>query len=329
MRKWDVYVTRRIPDAGLAILDREIGGYSMNPRDRRLSREELVEACRGRDGILCLLTDRFDAEVIKEIGDRCRVIANYAVGFDNIDVAAASAAGIVVTNTPGVLTETTADLTWALLMAVARRVCEADRFVRAGRFSGWDPMLLLGSDVHGKTLGLVGAGRIGEAVGRRAAGFSMKILYCDAVRCESLDAMGAERLSLDDLLARADFVSIHVPLTPETKGMIDRRRLKAMKAGAYLINTSRGPVIDEAALAEALRDGPLAGAALDVYENEPAINPSLLELENVVLAPHIGSASRETRGRMAEMAAENIVAVLKGREAPNPVPGSPRISPRR
>ncbi len=326
MAEFDVYVTRRIPEAGLEVLRRELGGFSINSLDRALSRAELIENCRGRDGVLCLLTDRFDREVLTAMASRCRVISNCAAGTDNIAVDDAAAMGIAVTNTPGVLTETTADLAWALLLAAARRIGEAERFVRAGRFVGWDPMLMLGTDVHSKTLGIVGAGRIGAAVGRRASGFSMRILYCDERPSAELDAMGAERCGLDDLLARADFVSLHVPLTGKTRRMINRDRIARMKSGAVLVNTSRGQVVDEAALADALRGGHLAAAGLDVYEEEPKIHPALLPLENVVLAPHIGSASRETRERMAVMAADNLAAVLKGRHTLNlvrPAAGAP------
>jgi len=313
----NVYVTRRVPQPGLDILIENCSHIEVNPHDRVLSREELLEAVRGRDAVLCLLTDRIDAEVL-DAARGCKIFANYAVGYNNIDVAAATERGIAVTNTPGVLTDATADLTWALLFAAARRVVEGDAFTRAGRFQGWSPMLLLGADISGKTLGIVGAGRIGTAVALRARGFRMRVLYFDKNQNEALEqAVGAEKVELDDLLRQADFVSIHVDLNPSTHHLIGRRELGLMKPTAYLLNASRGPVVDEAALVEALREGKIAGAGLDVYENEPALAPGLAELPNVVLLPHLGSATVGTRTRMATLAATNIVAMLRGERPPN------------
>jgi D-3-phosphoglycerate dehydrogenase len=289
----------------------------VNPHDRVLTREELLRAVVGRDGVLCLLTDRIDAEVLG-VAKGCKVLANCAVGYDNIDVSAATARGIVVTNTPGVLTDATADLTWALIFAVARRVVEGDRCVRDGEFRGWAPMLFLGGDITGQTLGIVGAGRIGQAVARRSAGFRMKVLYTDpSPRRELEKEIGARRVELDELLRGSDFVTLHTPLVTETRHLIGRREFALMKPTAYLINTARGPIVDEEALVEALREKRIAGAGLDVYENEPELAAGLADLPNVVLLPHLGSASTRTRTRMATMAAQNLLAVLEGRVPPN------------
>jgi glyoxylate reductase len=279
----------------------------------------LLEKVRGKDGILCLLTDTIDREVMEAAGPKLKVIANYAVGYNNIDVEEATRRGIMVTNTPGVLTETTADLAWALMMSVARRIVEADRFVRAGKFRGWEPMLLLGTDVYGATLGIVGFGRIGQAMARRALGFDMTVLYYDLQRAsEEIEQKYRVRFTpLPELLQTSDFVSLHVPLTKDTYHLIGERELRMMKREAYLINTARGPVVDEKALVRALREGWIRGAALDVFEREPEVELELLELENVVLAPHIGSASYATRTRMAEIAAQNLVKALQGEIPPN------------
>ncbi len=306
-----VYVTRRIPEPGISLLD-EYFDVVVRDEPGPISKQELLENARDIDGLLCLLTDSIDADVIAAAGELV-CISNYAVGFNNIDVAAATERGIVVTNTPGVLTETTADFAFALLMAAARRVPEADGFLRAGKFIGWDPMLMLGWDVHGKTLGIVGFGKIGRALARRARGFDMKVLYYDPVRAEADEAaLGSMYSSLDGIFAESDFVSLHVPLTDETRHLIGRQQLKMMKPTAILINTSRGPVVDEQALAEALRDGTIAAAGLDVFEDEPQVNPLLTSLPNVVLAPHVASASLETRSLMAKLAAENLIAALCG-----------------
>ena len=263
---------------------------------------------RGAEALLCLLTDRIDAGVLEAAG-RLRIVANMAAGTDNVDLGAAERLGIAVTNTPDVLSEATADLAFALLLAVARRLVEGDRWVRSGRFAGWSPDLLLGLDVHGRTLGIVGAGRIGRAVARRAGGFGMRVL-----------ARGSrEGAPLEELLERSDFVSLHVPLRAETRHLIGEPELRRMQSHAVLINTARGPVVDETALVRALREGWIAGAGLDVYEREPALAPGLAALDNVVLAPHAGSATRGTRARMAEIAADNVIACLTGRPLPTPV----------
>ena len=312
-----VFVTRRIPEPGLEML-RARCQVEVNPEDRVLSKEEIIEGIQGKDALLCLLTDEIDEEIM-DANPNLQVISNYAVGFNNIKVAEATRRGLPITNTPGVLTETTADMAWTLLMAAGRRLVEADKFTRAGKYKGWGPMLLLGYDIYGKTLGLVGLGRIGEAMVKRGHGFGMKILYFDANRRspEEEKALGIEYRQLDQLLAEADYVSLHVPLLSSTHHLISQREFGLMKESAVLINSARGPIVDEKALATALKEGQIAAAGLDVYENEPAVEPELLGLDNVILAPHIASATRETRTKMATMAAENLLAVLDGKVPPN------------
>jgi len=321
-KKCKVYVTRMLPGPALDILKASCD-VEVNPRDEGLTYEELLEKVKGKDGIITLLTDKIDAEVIKagSQGDHpLRVIANYAVGYDNVDVACATEHSIFVSNTPGVLTNTTADIAWALMLSIARRIPEAERYARAGKFIGWSPTLLLGGDIFGKTLGIVGVGRIGAAVAMRSKGFNMRVLYNDVRHNNEIEnEVKAEKVDMDTLLKESDFISIHVPLMPETRHLIGKRSFEMMKPTAYLINTSRGPVIDEPALAEALKNNVIAGAALDVFEEEPKIYPGLLELENVVVVPHIASASVETRSKMAIMAAENVLAVLSGKTPPNAV----------
>jgi glyoxylate reductase len=311
-------ISRHLPEEALA-LARAGAVVRLPPEDRRLDRAELRAYLQDADGLVCLLTDTIDGDLLAA-APRLRVVANVAVGYDNIDVAAATRRGIVVTNTPGVLTETTADFTWALLLAAARRVPEADAYTRAGRFTEWGLMLLLGADVHGKTLGILGLGRIGRAVARRAQGFAMRLLYHDAVRDEAAEReLGVLYRDKETVLREADFVTLHVPLLPETHHYIGEPELRSMKPTAYLINAARGPVVHEAALVRALREGWIAGAGLDVYEDEPRVHPGLLTCPNAVLAPHIASASRETRLRMARMAVENALAVLDGRRPAHPV----------
>ena len=308
---YKVYITRQIPEPGIELLRKNFE-VEVNPEDRVLTREELLEKVRGRDAILCLLTDKIDAQVM-DSATGARIFANYAVGYDNIDVLEATKKGILITNTSGVLTETTADLAWALLMATARRVVEADRFTRAGKFKGWGPMLLLGVDVWGKTLGLVGAGRIGSAMARRSVGFKMNLLYHDPYSNRELEEeLGVKKADLDTLLKESDFISIHVPLTQETHHLIGEREFSLMKHSAHLINTSRGPVVDEEALVQALQNRRIAGAGLDVYEHEPQLTPGLTELDNVVVVPHIASASTETRTKMATIAAQSITDFFEG-----------------
>jgi len=311
-------ISRHLPPEALA-LARSRATVRLHPEDRRLSKAELAGYLADADGLVCLLTDTIDAELLAA-APRLRVVANVAVGYNNIDVAAATRRRVVVTNTPGVLTETTADFTWALLLAVARRVVEADAFTRAGKFTEWGLMLLLGADVHGQTLGILGLGRIGKAVARRARGFAMRVLYHDAVRDEAAEReLGVLYRDKDTVLRESDFVTLHVPLLPETHHYIGEAELRRMKPTAYLINASRGPVVHEAALVRALKEGWIAGAGLDVYEEEPKVHPGLLDCPNAVLAPHIASASRATRLRMATMAVENCLAVLEGRRPANPV----------
>jgi lactate dehydrogenase-like 2-hydroxyacid dehydrogenase len=316
-----VFVARRIPDDGLdpvlAACDAVVWPDELPP-----PRDALLAAVRGCDGVLTLLTDRVDDEFLDAAGPQLVVVSNYAVGFDNVDVPACTARGIPVGNTPGVLTETTADLAWALLMAAARRLPEGDRYVRGGRWKTWGPLLLLGPDVHGATIGIVGFGRIGQAVARRASGFAMTVLYHDVHRAEAAveTAYGATYVELGELLERSDFVSLHVTLTPETRGLISTDALRRMKRSAVLVNTSRGPVVDQRALHAALREGEIFAAALDVTDPEPiAADDPLLGLDNCLVVPHIASASRATRGKMAEMAAANLLAGLRGERLPTPV----------
>lgn len=313
-----VFISRQLPQQALD-LARGRATVRVNPEDRPLEKAELAARLREADGLVCLLTDTIDGELLA-LAPRLRVIANVAVGYNNIDVVAATQRKVVVTNTPGVLTETTADFTWTLLLATARRVVEADGYTRAGKFTEWGLMLLLGNDVHGKVLGILGLGRIGKAVARRARGFSMRVLYHDAVRDLAAEReLGVVYQDRDAILREADFITLHVPLLPETRHYIGEAELRQMKPTAYLINASRGPVVHEAALVRALKEGWIAGAGLDVYEEEPRVHPGLLECANAVLAPHIASASRETRTKMATMAVENCLAVLEGKRPPNPV----------
>jgi glyoxylate reductase len=316
-----VFVARRIPETGLSVVTGATDS-TVWPDDLPPPRDELLRAVAGCDGVLTLLTDRVDDEFLDAAGPQLKVVSNYAVGFDNVDVPACTARGIPVGNTPGVLTETTADLAFALMMAAARRLPEGDRYVRAGKWKTWGPMLLLGPDVHGATIGIVGFGRIGQAVARRAAGFGMKILYHDVHQADP--AVEAEHsatfLPLEKLLAQADFVSLHVNLTPETRGLIDTEKLGWMKPTAVLVNTSRGPVVDGTALATALRDGQIFAAGLDVTDPEPIkTDDPLLSLDNCLVVPHIASASHATRSKMAEMAAANLLAGLRGERLPTPV----------
>ncbi len=324
-----VYVTRRIPEEALQLLRRDVA-VRIWDSDEVVPREVLLKEVAGAVGLLCLLTERIDEELLSH-APRLKVVANMAVGYDNLDLSALSRRRIVATNTPGVLTETTADFAFALIMAIARRVVEGDRFVREGRWKTWGPMLLLGRDVHRATIGIIGMGRIGSEVARRGAlGFGMQVLYFSRTRKLDLEErFGYRYVDLETLLRESDFVSIHVDLNDSTRKLIDARRLALMKPTAYLINTARGPIVDSRALYEALRDGRIAGAALDVTDPEPLpLDHPLWSFDNVVITPHIASASERTRARMAEMAAENVLAVLAGREPPNPVV-SPQASPKR
>ena len=317
-----VFVARIIPEVGLdavrAICDVDLWEDDLPP-----PRDELLRRVAGCDGALTLLTDRVDDEFLDAAGPGLKVVSNYAVGFDNIDVAACARRGIPVGNTPGVLTETTADLAFALMMAAARRLPEGDRYVRGGHWKTWGPLLLLGPDVHGATIGIVGFGRIGQAMARRAQGFGMNILYHDVNRLpdDVTKPLGATFLPLEDLLARSDFVSLHVNLSPVTRHLINAETLSWMKPTAVLVNTSRGPVVDQVALAAALRDGVIWAAALDVTDPEPIpMDDPLVGLDNCLIVPHIASASRATRDKMAQMAAANLVAGVRGQPLPTEVP---------
>ena len=327
-----VFITRPIPSVGVKLLQDK--GYEMvvnvAARERAATKEEILAGVKGVDALLSTLTEKIDAEIMDagllarrslgEGGPTLKIIANLAVGFDNIDVKAAKERGIMVTNTPGVLTDTVAEHTFALILAVAHRISEADRFSRAGEYKAWGPELLLGTDVSGKTLGVVGLGRIGSRVAHHAAkGFGMRVLYTDVKPKSDFEKeFGATYVAnVDELLSQCDFVSIHVPLLDSTRHLINETRLKMMKPTAYLINTSRGPIIDEKALARALGEGWIKGAAIDVFEFEPEITPELKTLDNIIMTPHIASATVETRNRMAELAATNIIDALEGRIPPN------------
>lgn len=314
-----ILVTGRLPEDILSALAENFEVASQR-EDRPMERQRLLAAVGDRDGLLCMITDGIDEELLSH-APRLKMIANMGVGYNNIDVSAATARGIPVSNTPGVLTEATADLAFTLLLAVARRVVEGDRRVRAGEFRFWAPFLFLGREVSGKTLGIIGMGRIGKAVAQRAHGFDMPVLYHSRSRIDAAEEarLGVGYAPLEELLQKSDFVSLHVPLTAKTRYLIGRRELALMKPSAYLINTSRGPVVDEQALLAALQTCQIAGAALDVYEHEPALTPGLALLNNVVLLPHVGSATLETRTRMAAMAAQNLIAGLSGQKPPNVV----------
>lgn len=306
-----IFVTRKIEPSGLELLEKHHEVY-LQEENRPCNREELLEAASWADALLVMLSDSIDKELMHH-APRLKAVANYAVGYDNIDLASASRRGIGISNTPDVLTDATAEMAWALLFALARRVISGDQLVRNGRWRGWAPMQLLGADISGKTLGIIGAGRIGTAMARMSRGFRMKLLYCNRSRSQGMEALGAERCSLDRLLAESDVVSLHLPLNDASRHLINKDALKQMKENALLVNTARGAVIDEAALIEALRNGEIAGAALDVYEYEPALTEGLSALDNVVLTPHLGSASIGARAAMSTMAAENLLAMLDGR----------------
>jgi glyoxylate reductase len=312
-----VYVTRPVFDEAIERLRRDVD-VEANAEDRILTKNELIGKLRDKDGALTLLTDAVDLEVLKS-APKLKVVANFAVGFNNVAIETATSFGVAVTNTPGVLTETTADFAWSLLMAAARRVAEADKFARSGKPWVWGPKMFLGHDVYGKTLGLLGLGRIGQAVARRAAGFNMRVVFHDteSIPEQVIKELGVTQLPLDELLRTSDFISLHVPLFPETHHLLNDRTFALMKPTCIVINTSRGPVVDERALVRAVRNRTIAGAGLDVFEREPEIEPELFGLESVVLAPHIASASHETRLKMCMMAADNLLAVLKGQRPPN------------
>src|SRR5438093_922845 len=314
-----VLVSNVLPGEALALIPRDVA-VDYHDSLEALSRPDLIARLRGKDGLICHILSAIDDEVLAAT-PTLKVVANVAVGYNNIDVAAARRRGVVVTNTPDVLTETTADFAWALLMATARRVVEADHFARSGQWQRWQWDLLWGADVYGRTLGVVGFGRIGRAVARRALGFNMRVIYQDAVRADAAveRELRASRMDLEALLPEADFVSLHTPLLPETRHLMNERTLRLMKKSAVLVNASRGPVVDEATLVRALTEGWIAGAGLDVFEEEAKIHPGLIPLTNVVLAPHIASASSDTRIAMATLAVRNCLAVLAGKPPLTPV----------
>ena len=316
MAKPKVYSTHQLFEEARKILDSNCDMQYWTDSERP-PHDEVLRRVKDKEGLVCLLTEKINEEFLRS-APKLRIASNVAVGYDNIDVDACTKRGVVVTNTPGVLDETTADFAWTLLMAVARRVAEGEALARSGNWKGWNLDQLCGADVWGKTLGIVGFGRIGRSVARRASGFQMKVIYTDAVRVsEEIErSLNAEFRDMNSLLGESDFVSLHVPLLPETRGLFDAPKFFRMKPTAFLINTSRGPVIEEAALVSALENNKIAGAALDVFENEPVIHPGL-KRPNVVLTPHIASASIETRTKMAVMAANNIVALFKGQRPPN------------
>lgn len=319
-----IYITRKIPENGVNLLKEKGHNVVINPEDKILPREELIAALNGQnyDAVLCLLTDKIDDGIFEAAGKNCKIFANYAVGFDNIDLLSAKSRKIIITNTPDVLTETVAEHTFALILSISHRIAEADKFTKEGKYTGWAPMLLLGSDFSRKTLGIIGIGRIGSLTAKHSFyGFDAKIIYYDTKRNSDFEnEFKAEyKESLDDLLKESDYVSIHVPLTPNTKHLINKKKLRLMKPNGYLINTSRGPIIDEADLVYALQNKIIKGAALDVFEYEPNLTPGLAELPNVILTPHIASATTATREKMSALAAENIIAVLEGHKPLTPV----------
>ncbi|KKS65746.1 MAG: D-isomer specific 2-hydroxyacid dehydrogenase NAD-binding protein [Parcubacteria group bacterium GW2011_GWC1_43_12] len=316
-----VFVTRRIPEIGINMLKEKGYDVEVSDVDGVLPRKVLLEKVKGADAVLSLLTDKINAEFLDAAGPQLKIVANYAVGFDNIDVKALNEKNVIAANTPGVLNESVAEMSITLLLAIAKKVVEADKFMREGKYKGWGPMMFLGNDLAGKTLGLIGLGRIGQVVAQRmSAGFEMKVIYYDIKRNEEAEKKyNLEYRDLESLLKDSDFVSIHVPMTPETKHLLGADQFKMMKKTAYLVNTARGPVIDENALVEALKAGLIKGVALDVYENEPAMAEGLKDLPNTILIPHIASATEETRGAMSELAAKNIIAALSGEEPMTPI----------
>lgn len=311
-----VFVTRKIPESGINLL-KDHHTVTVSKKDKVLSKTEIIDQAQDAEGLLCLLTDTIDSEVISSLPN-LKMIANYAVGFNNVDVKVATQKKIPVSNTPEVLTDTTAELAWALVFSVARRIVESDSFCRDGKFEGWGPMLMLGQDVTKKTLGIIGAGRIGTAMALKSKGFNMNILYVDPEHNSVLESkLNAKKTDLTTLLSTSDIVSLHVPLTDDTYHLIGEKELDSMKETAVLINTSRGPIINENALIKALENNQIFGAGLDVYEQEPKIPKRLKQLNNAVILPHIGSATRETRSKMADMAAENMIQGLNGKQPSN------------
>ena len=315
MSKSSVYVTRMIPQQTIDTL-RERYDVEVNPHDRALTKEELLQSVRGRDAVISLLTDKIDGEVLDAAGPQCKIIANYAVGFNNFDLDAATARGVIMTNTPGVLDDATATHAWALLLATARRISESERYVRAGQWHGWAPMAFIGQDVDNTTLGIAGLGRIGSKFARKAAAFDMNIIYTDAKPNPEFERQyNARFVDKATLLRESDYLSLHLPLQPDTHHYIGTAELAAMKPTAVLINAARGPLVDEKALVAALKEKVIWGAGLDVFEDEPMLAPGLAELDNVVIVPHIASATTQTRLAMGKIATDNVIRVLSG-EAP-------------
>ncbi len=310
-----VFITRRLPGDAVEKLKKRYD-VEINESDKMLDKSELIDIIKNKDALLCFLTDIIDEDIIKA-SEKLKVISNFAVGYDNIDVETASIHGIPVTNTPGVLTHATADLAWGLILATARKIVQGDKFVRKDKFEGWDPTLMVGSEIHDKTLGIIGMGKIGSAVAKRSLGFDMDILYYNRSQKKEVEKeLGAKKVDLDTLLKKSDIVSLHVPLTEKTEGMISWNELNLMKKSALLINTARGEVVDEEALIETLRSQKIAGAGIDVYSDEPyGANPDYYTLSNVVLTPHLGSASHRARNGMAEIAVDNVINILEGKES--------------
>ncbi len=316
----NVYITRNIPEAGIEHLKKYCDTVEINPDDRVLAPHELKEKVAGRDAVLCLLTDNITDEVYQAAGSQCKIFANMAVGFNNLDLEAGKKRNIIVTNTPGVLDDATADMAWALLFSTARKIVESDAYMRSGKWEGWGPLQFIGQDITGRTLGIIGAGRIGTNFAMKSMGFNMQVLYNDVNQNKELeDKLGARRVSMEELLQKSDFVSLHVFLSPETTHLIGEEELKLMKKSAILINSARGPIVDEHALVKALQSNEIGGAGLDVFEFEPKAVEGLLALKNVVGCPHIASATYETRNNMALIAARNITEVLAGRPPLNQV----------
>lgn len=314
-----IYVTRNIPKPAIDTLLQAGMDVEVYPEDQVIPRDVLLEKVKNRDGILCILTETIDAEVFQAASE-AKIFANYAVGYNNVDVVEATNRGIAITNTPGVLTDATADLTWALIFAAARRIVDSDRYLRAGKFEGWGPLFYLGQDVTERTLGIIGLGRIGRAVAERAAAFRMNILYTNNKQVDEFEESypyQVKKVELNELLQQSDFVSIHVPLNAETTHLIGAEELAMMQPHAILINTARGPIVDEEALATALKHNTIWSAGLDVFEKEPKVHPSLIDLPNAVLVPHLGSATNETRTKMGLIAAENLIAFFEGKRPPN------------
>ena len=314
-----IFVTRKIPGSALDSLKGTNHEVEISEFDRVLTREELLEKVKGIDGLLCLLTDKIDEEVMQAAGTGLKAISNYAVGFDNVDVSAATKRGIVVTNTPSdEVNEAVAEHTWALILSLARRIVEADEATRRGAYKGWEPDIFLGTALLGKTLGIVGLGRIGSMVARRSKGYNMRVLYHKRTKDPQAESeLGVEYAQFDDLLSQSDFVTLHVPLTEETRHMVNKETFAKMKKGAYLINTARGSIVDEHDLVDALKEGKLSAAALDVFDNEPNIDPELIGMENVILTPHIASATWDAREKMGQQAVSGILDTLGGNKPQN------------